>query len=46
MGVINSAVNIRGTVLKVKVLGVFAMIDEGEIDWIVMAIDVSLFTNS
>ena len=25
--------------LKVKVLGVFAMIDEGETDWKVMAID-------
>ena len=24
---------LRGTVLKVKVLGVFAMIDEGETDW-------------
>ena len=31
----------RGTVLKVKVLGVFAMIDEGETDWKVMAIDVN-----
>ena len=27
--------------LKVKVLGVFAMIDEGETDWKVMAIDVN-----
>ena len=36
----------RGTVLKVKVLGVFAMIDEGEFVWKLMAIDVLLFTNS
>ena len=37
----NSVVHFRGTVLKVKVLGVFAMIDEGETDWKVMAIDVN-----
>ena len=37
----NSVFHFRGTVLKVKVLGVFAMIDEGETDWKVMAIDVN-----
>ena len=37
----NSFLLFRGTVLKVKVLGVFAMIDEGETDWKVMAIDVN-----
>merc|ERR1711862_214108 len=31
----------RGAVIQVKVLGVFAMIDEGETDWKVMAIDVT-----
>jgi len=31
----------RGTVVQVKVLGVFAMIDEGETDWKVIAIDVN-----
>jgi len=30
----------RGSVIQVKVLGVFAMIDEGETDWKVMAVDV------
>merc|ERR1711997_911522 len=38
---IGSTIHPRGTVLKVKVLGVFAMIDEGETDWKVMAIDVN-----
>ena len=37
----NTFLLFRGTVLKVKVLGVFAMIDEGETDWKVMAIDVN-----
>ena len=31
----------RGAVIQVKVLGVFAMIDEGETDWKVIAIDVT-----
>jgi len=31
----------RGSVVQVKVLGVFAMIDEGETDWKVIAIDVN-----
>merc|ERR1719245_1285979 len=31
----------RGSVVQVKVLGVFAMIDEGETDWKVIAIDVT-----
>ena len=30
----------RGEVVKVKVLGVLAMIDEGETDWKVIAINV------
>lgn len=30
----------RGEVIKVKVLGVLAMIDEGETDWKVIAINV------
>jgi len=38
---IGSVIHPRGTVLKVKVLGVFAMIDEGETDWKVIAIDVN-----
>ena len=40
---------LRGTVLKVKVLGVFAMIDEGETDWKVklqMCIYINLNTNN
>lgn len=31
----------RGAVVPVKILGVFAMIDEGETDWKVLAIDVN-----
>jgi len=31
----------RGAVIQVKVLGVFAMIDEGETDWKVIGIDVT-----
>jgi len=38
---IGSTIHPRGSVLKVKVLGVFAMIDEGETDWKVIAIDVN-----
>lgn len=30
----------RGDVIKVKVLGILAMIDEGETDWKVIAINV------
>lgn len=37
---IGSRVANRGEVLKVKVLGVMALIDEGETDWKVIAIDV------
>jgi len=38
---IGQKIHARGAVIKVKVLGVFAMIDEGETDWKVIAIDVS-----
>lgn len=38
---IGSRVAKRGDVLKVKVLGVFALIDEGETDWKVVTIDVN-----
>jgi len=38
---IGSTIHERGSIVKVKVLGVFAMIDEGETDWKVMAVDVS-----
>ena len=31
----------RGDVLEVKVLGLLAMIDDGETDWKVMVIDVN-----
>lgn len=31
----------RGDVLSVKILGVFALIDEGETDWKVVTIDVN-----
>ena len=37
---IGSKIHKRGAVIKVKVLGTFAMIDEGETDWKIMAIDV------
>jgi len=37
---IGSAVAVRGEVKQVKVLGVIALIDEGETDWKVIAIDV------
>merc|ERR1712111_288168 len=37
---IGSKIHKRGVVIKVKVLGTFAMIDEGETDWKIMAIDV------
>jgi inorganic pyrophosphatase len=38
---IGSAVGHRGQVKQVKVLGVMALIDEGETDWKVIAIDVT-----
>merc|ERR1712107_700371 len=38
---IGTKVHKRGAVVQVKVLGTFAMIDEGETDWKVMAIDVT-----
>jgi len=38
---IGSKVHKRGAVVQVKVLGVFALIDEGETDWKVLAIDVT-----
>ena len=37
---IGTKIHKRGAVIKVKVLGTFAMIDEGETDWKIMAIDV------
>jgi len=38
---IGQKVHQRGSVVQVKILGVFAMIDEGETDWKVLAIDVT-----
>jgi nucleosome-remodeling factor subunit len=38
---IGQKIHARGSVVQVKVLGVFAMIDEGETDWKVIAIDVN-----
>jgi len=38
---IGEKVQPRGAVIKVKVLGVLAMIDEGETDWKVLVIDVT-----
>ena len=38
---IGGAVHSRGSVIQVKVLGVLAMIDDGETDWKVFCIDVS-----
>lgn len=38
---IGQTIHPRGSVVKVKVLGVFALIDEGETDWKVIAIDVT-----
>eukprot|EP01096_Ripella_sp_DP13-Kostka_P003432 TRINITY_DN1507_c0_g1_i1.p1 TRINITY_DN1507_c0_g1~~TRINITY_DN1507_c0_g1_i1.p1 ORF type:complete len:467 (+),score=258.35 TRINITY_DN1507_c0_g1_i1:79-1401(+) len=38
---IGSAVATRGEIKQVKVLGVLAMIDEGETDWKIIAIDVN-----
>lgn len=37
---IGHKIHARGSVIQVKVLGVFAMIDEGETDWKVICIDV------
>jgi len=38
---IGQTIHPRGSVIQVKVLGVFAMIDEGETDWKCIAIDVN-----
>jgi len=38
---IGHKVHKRGAVVRVKVLGTFAMIDEGETDWKILAIDVT-----
>jgi nucleosome-remodeling factor subunit len=38
---IGSTIHPQGTILKIKVLGVFAMIDEGETDWKLIAIDIN-----
>lgn len=38
---IGSRVATRGEVVQVKVLGVLALIDEGETDWKVLTIDVT-----
>jgi len=38
---IGTTVHKRGSVVQVKLLGVFAMIDEGETDWKLMAIDIT-----
>jgi len=38
---IGHRIHARGSVVQIKVLGVFAMIDEGETDWKVIAIDVN-----
>ncbi|KHJ77421.1 putative inorganic diphosphatase, partial [Oesophagostomum dentatum] len=38
---IGSKVQKRGAVIQVKVLGVVALIDEGETDWKLISIDVT-----
>jgi nucleosome-remodeling factor subunit len=38
---IGSRIHRRGAVVPVKILGVFALIDEGETDWKLLAIDVN-----
>lgn len=38
---IGTKIHPTGSVIQVKVLGVFAMIDEGETDWKVIAIDIN-----
>ena len=38
---IGTKIHKRGSVIKVKVLGTLAMIDEGETDWKILAIDVN-----
>ena len=38
---IGQRVHARGAVIQVKVLGTLAMIDEGETDWKILAIDVN-----
>ena len=38
---IGSKINKRGAVIQVKVLGVMCLIDEGETNWTVLAIDIN-----
>jgi len=38
---IGSKIHKRGAVVQVKILGVFALIDEGETDWKLLAIDIT-----
>merc|ERR1712086_1165322 len=38
---IGSKVGVTGEIKQVKILGVFAMIDEGETDWKLMGIDIT-----
>ena len=38
---IGSRVQARGSVVRVKALGVLGLIDEGESDWKIIAIDVT-----
>ena len=38
---LGSKVHARGSVVSVKVLGALALIDEGETDWKIVAIDVN-----
>ena len=40
---IGSVIAVRGQVRQVKVLGTWAMIDEGETDWKILVIDVPNF---
>jgi len=38
---IGSRIHKRGAVVQVKILGVFALIDEGETDWKLLAVDIT-----
>jgi len=38
---IGTKIHSRGAVVPVKILGVFALIDEGETDWKILAIDIT-----
>lgn len=38
---ISSIIHNIGDIIQVKVLGTFAMIDDGETDWKILAIDVN-----